>query len=423
MAENELANELEDQGASPQWGPTVKLVVGLTFVAVIAAFLIQFKNIIGPLLLALILAYVLHPLLAFISSKTRLSWRASVNILYLIIIVVLIALLTATGVAAVQQAQNLFRTVDGVVQDLPDIVADLSTQVFNVGPYQLDMGQLLGQYDLERLLNQLLDILQPLLGQAGNLIRTLATSTLSGLGWMFFILLISYFTLSDAEKVPDVMSGLLTSIEIPGYREDLRKLSFYLGRIWNAFMRGQLILFLITVLTALIVLSMLGVRNSLVLAFIAGVARFVPYIGPFITWTITATVTIFQPTNYFGLEAFPYTLLVVGMLILLDQIFDNLVTPRLYGQTLGVHPAAVLVAAIVAANLIGFIGLLLAAPVLATLMLVGRYVSRKMTDRDPWPEWELQEGKEPVYQGILQRASQWLKNRFRGRKKDEQPEF
>jgi len=76
----------------------------------------------------------------------------------------------------------------------------------------------------------------------------------------------------------------------------------------------------------------------------------------------------------------------VAIAILVDQIFDQLISPRIFGDTLGVHPAAILVAAIIAANLIGLVGLVLASPVLATLNLVGRYILRKMLDLDPWPE-------------------------------------
>ena len=71
--------------------------------------------------------------------------------------------------------------------------------------------------------------------------------------------------------------------------------------------------------------------------------------------------------------------------LLIDQIFDNLVAPRIMAQTLKVHPAFVLIAAIVAANLIGILGIIIAAPLLATLQLVGRYTMRKLLDRDPWP--------------------------------------
>ncbi len=77
--------------------------------------------------------------------------------------------------------------------------------------------------------------------------------------------------------------------------------------------------------------------------------------------------------------------MVVVAAVVLDQIFDNLVTPRIYGQALGIHPAAVLVAAVIAASLLGLIGLLLAAPVLASLQLFAFYAFRKMLDLDPWP--------------------------------------
>jgi predicted PurR-regulated permease PerM len=103
---------------------------------------------------------------------------------------------------------------------------------------------------------------------------------------------------------------------------------------------------------------------------------------------VTFLVALFQGENYFGLVPYQYAILVVVSAFVLDQIFDNLVSPRLLGQALGVHPAGVLIAAIIAANLIGIIGLVLAAPVLATLGLLGRYIARKMLDLDPWPEPE-----------------------------------
>ena len=57
-------------------------------------------------------------------------------------------------------------------------------------------------------------------------------------------------------------------------------------------------------------------------------------------------------------------------------------------NTLKVHPAFVLIAAIIAANLIGILGVIVAAPLLATLQLVGRYTMRKLLDEDPWPPEE-----------------------------------
>jgi predicted PurR-regulated permease PerM len=108
------------------------------------------------------------------------------------------------------------------------------------------------------------------------------------------------------------------------------------------------------------------------------------------------------------LEAWAYTLIVLGLAILLDQILDNIVVPKFFGERLGVHPAAVMVAAIVATNLIGLIGLLLAAPVLASLNLLTRYVSRKMLDLDPWPDIQVnQRNPEMPWAVLIQRSRSW----------------
>lgn len=374
---------------SPKWGPTLKLVIGLTFVAILAALLIRFRNIVGPLLMALILSYVLHPLANWLSNSTRLSWRASVNVIYLIMILALVGFFTATGVALVQQVNSLYNIVRNFVEnDLIQLVTDLSVQRFILfGVITVDMNQIFGQTDVQSLVNQALGVVQPALGQAGGLLSALATSTFSGLGWGFFILVVSYFMLADAGQVPD----LVAKVEIPGYDQDFRRLGRRLGRIWNAFMRGQLTIIAMTIISYLFLLSVFGVRNALALALLTGAARLVPYIGPLINWMTIGVVAFFQSTNYLGLEQWQFVLLVLISGIILDQIFDNIISPRVYSSALNVHPAAVLVTAIIAANLLGFIGLLLAAPVLATLALFVKYAIRKMLDLDPWPEDEKQE--------------------------------
>ncbi len=372
----------EKSSGSPQWSSTTKLVVGLTFIAIVAALLVNFRGIIGPLILAFILAYALHPLADRICRVSGLSWTASVNVVFLILVALLLTVFTLTGLAVAQQLQSLVRFVQTIVTELPFFVENLSTQVYTFGPFQLDFAQ----FDLETVANQLLDIVQPLLGQVGNLVRTFATGAVGVLGWGLFILLIAYFVLADSGRwFPDA----LVSIEIPGHQVDIRRLGRELGRIWNAFLRGQIVLFLLTVLLAAALMTVLGVRLALGLSLLAGLARFVPYVGPLTVWIVTGLVAFFQESNYLGLAPLQYALLVVLGQLVLDQVFDNYLSPRMMGQTLGVHPAAVLVSAIIATNLIGLVGLLLAAPVLATFQLFGRYALRKMLDLDPWPEPEI----------------------------------
>jgi len=365
---------------SPKWGTMTKMVIGLTVIAIFAALVVQFRSIIGPLLLAFILTYLLYPVAATLSRVSRLSWRASVNLIYLLVVVIYLGSITLAGLTVVQQLQSLINFIGRAVTDLPNLAQNLSTQVYQFGPFKFSLSQ----FDLQTLSRQLISIVQPLLGRMGGLISGLAASAAVTLGWSFFVLLISYFILADASRFPDQW----VHIEIPGYDEDIRRLGHELRKIWNAYLRGQLLIILLVILFDTALMLILGVRFAVGIAILAGLARFVPYVGPLTTAIVTFLVAFFQGENYFGLMAYQYAILVVVSAFILDQIFDNLVSPRLLGQALGVHPAGVLIAAIIAANLIGIIGLVLAAPVLATLGLLGRYIARKMFDLDPWPEPE-----------------------------------
>lgn len=387
---------------SPKWGSTTKLVVSLAFVAMFAALLVTFRNIIGPLLLAFILAFLIHPVAAWASRTVHLSWRMAVNLIYLLLAAALIALLTLAGLAIVQQAQSLVNFVQEFIRSLPEIVSDLSSRSIAIGPFVFDLSQL----DLQSLTNQVLDMVQPLLGQAGSLVGKFAASAATLTGWIFFVLLVSYFLLSEAGHLREN----LVHIEIPGYNADVDKLVHRLGIIWDTFLRGQLLLSLLVIVSYYVLLTILGTRLTLVIALLAGLARFVPWIGPLITWTVTGIVALLQPSNYFGLDPVVYALLVIGLCLLLDQVFDNFVSPRLMGRALGLHPAGVLIAALVATRLLGLVGLVLAAPVLATVALVGRYLARKLFDLPPWPPEEAKpKASELTWRRIRRRAEAfWL---------------
>ena len=374
-------SEKSKTGASPKWSSTTKLVIGLSFAALVAAMLIYFRSFIGPLLLAFILTYLLHPLANRLGMLTHLSWRSSVNIIFIILLLLLLGISTLTGLAVVNQIQSMIGTIEEFLKELPELLAGLSGQVLSIGPFSFDLDQ---YSDMSKVSSQVIELIQTYLGEAGSLVSKVAGGAASTVAWGLFILVIAYFLLADAGRVPDAVQF----IDMPGYAADLRRMGRELARIWNSFLRGQILIVMMVIITYTIMLSILGARYALALAIMAGLARFVPYVGPWVSGLITALVTFFQPGNYFQLEPWAYALMVVALCVLVDQIYDNLVSPRIIGQSLGLHPAAVLVVALISAQLIGLVGLLLAAPVLATARLVGRYSLRKMFDQDPWPDPE-----------------------------------
>jgi|CXWL01.1.fsa_nt_gi predicted PurR-regulated permease PerM len=379
--------------ASPSWGTNTKLVVALTIIVIIGALLVKFQFIIGPLLIALVFSYLFHPIADFFQRKLRFSWNASVGIIYLVIIIIFLSLLTLGGVGLVQQIQSLVIILQDAIKTLPELIANISGKVYQFGPFKLDFSAL----DLRDLSSQVLGMVQPLLSRTGTLLGTVAGSAANFLGWTLFVILVSYFVLAESGGLRD----RIIIVDVPGYAQDLARLTRELGRIWNAFLRGQVIIFFLTVIIYSIVLSVLGVHYAIGLAFLAGLARFVPYIGPAINWVILVLVSYFQVYKLLGLSPFYYTLLVLLIALVIDQVFDNIVSPRILSDALKVHPAAVLVAAIVAANLLGILGVVIAAPMLATATLLWKYTMRKMLDVNPWPEEELHQTPPPFGSRLL----------------------
>jgi predicted PurR-regulated permease PerM len=392
--------------SSPPWNMLTKLVVALVIVVILGALVIRFQNLIAPVLMAFVIAYLLHPLASFLTNKTRLSWKTWVNVIYFIIVIILGTLLTLGGVGLVQQVQNLIRFIQNNINAIPDFIESLSDQTYVIGPFSLDFSNI----DWGLIGEQVLAYVEPALGSLGNMVGKIAGSAAATVGWLIFILVVSYFFLLESGGLRD----RIIQIDIPLYAEDARRMGQKLNLIWNAFLRGQIIIFLLTSAVYAVVLSILGVRYAVVLALITGFANFLPYVGPAINWVVLGLVTYFQPTNLFGLTPFGFTALVIITAIFIDQIFNNLINPRVMASALRVHPAFVLIAALIAANLFGVIGVILAAPILATFQLIGTYIIRKMLDRDPWPpEDDLPPPRPPR---LWRRLRLWIQKRWSSRR-------
>ena len=383
-----MIDEGKGLAQSPRWGAGMKLVVSLTLAAILMGLIVRFRLIIGPLLITFVLAYLIYPLAVRLSKKLRIKWRTVVSVIYLLLILAIVGLLTWGGVAIVQQIQSLINFIEKSLVLLPDFLNTISSEGVQIGPFTFDLSN----YGLGDIGNQILSVIQPLLGQMGSLVGTIASGAAEVIGWLFFVIIVSYFMLVESGGSP---RGFL-KVELPGFTDDLHRMADELGRIWNAFLRGQFLIIILTIIVYEILLSILGVRYTLGLALLAGLARFVPYIGPAVAWTTFGLVSFFQSYQPFGISPLVYTVIVVGVAWIADLLLDNLVATRILARALKIHPAAVLVAAILLANLIGFVGIVLASPFVATLKLILRYTMRKLFDLDPWEGLAKEEEPSPT---------------------------
>lgn len=372
---------------SPQWNWTTKLIVGMILAALGLILVVRFQAFIGPLLTAFLIAYLFQPLASGLHKFVRIGWRGSVAIVYLFFALVILGLATWGGVALVEQVQNLITFIQNNLDKIPAFFDELSQNNIVIGPIEIDTSP----FNWDEITAQVVGAIQPILGTAGSLMGKLLSGSANVLFWFFITYLVSFFFLSETKGS---RQGLM-NINIPGYKEDMDRMSTEISRIWSSFIRGELIVVSTAILIYTFYLGGMGVNFFFGLAVVAGLGRFIPYLGAWISWISFGLVALLQASNPFGLQAGWYALLVVGIALVIDNILDNILVPKVMGNALRVHPAAILIAALVAANLVGIIGIILAAPVFATLQLLVKYLIAKMADKDPWVGLSYVEDKQP----------------------------
>ena len=372
---------------SPRWSASGKLLVGLTGIVVAGALVVRFRALIQLLIIAAIVAFLLVPVVRVIHRRVRLSWRVATHLVFLLLVLLMIVSFTATGLALAQEVQSLVQTVQNILLDLPGLLESVSDMVIVLGPLRVDLAQ----FDLPSLAEQAMVYVRPFLGEASGVVTSLAGGAIETLARLAFVMAAAYFFTLDQP----VFTGMWKRTVVPGYQYDWTRLQAALDRIWAAFLRGQIVLGLVIAVVVTVGLSILGVRNALVLGLVSGLLEFMPIVGPVVAGAIAALVAFFQGSNWWGLDPLMFTLVVIAFFIIIQQLENNLLVPRILGNALSMHPVVILVAAVIGATLAGILGILLSAPTMATLILLGRYVYRKVFDLPPWdpPIDAVQEGQ------------------------------
>lgn len=398
--------------SSPAWSDTTKLIVNILFLITAIGLLVKFSSLITPIVIALLLTLIIHPVAEILSARVRISWSLAVNLIFLILVILLIALLAMGGLALVQQVQDLILFIQEKLPNLPQFLTDITSQSMKIGPFVINLSQI----NWREIGNQLIQYVQPMLAEMGGFIGSLATGAAQVVGTIFLAFILSYLLTGETGGKKEKIFLL----NIPDYQYDLDKMWNEIKIIWNAFLKGQAIVIVIRTILYSILLGALGVRFYVGLAIGAGIANLIPYIGVAVAWVTYFFVALFQGTTLFGLDSFSYALIVTISAWILDNVYDNTVTPRIMGGALKLHPAAIMLAALVGLNLFGLMGMFLAAPVLASLKLIFQYTQRKMQDKDPWENIPRNPEKEediPLLGRMYQKSKKIINDRTNEKKK------
>ena len=177
----------------------------------------------------------------------------------------------------------------------------------------------------------------------------------------------------------DSLMARLVALVPRDMEREVRRLAGECDEVLSAFLRGQMLIMVILGLVYAIGLFFVGLDLAFLIGMIAGLASIVPYLGFIVGFGAAAVAALFQ----FG---DPLMLVWVLAVFGVGQALEGMVlTPLLVGDRIGLHPVAVIFAILAGGQLFGFVGILLALPVAAVVMvfvrhLHGRYLASEYYD-------------------------------------------
>ena len=372
---------------SPPWGLTTKAIIASAVLILGALIFWRFQFLVGPLVFAAVIAYLLNPLISWLRRKTEISRGQAVLIVYALLLVLVGVGSVFLGVVVAQQSVILWESLPEFLPRLVDTVQEraqwLTDMRFTFAGYSFEPGAVFDAIDWESLAADIADSLRTVLGRSGLWLAGVASATLGTLSDVLFVLIVSIYLAMDA---PRIGQGISEIAHQPGYRRDAERLISDSVRIWDAYLRGQVILGIVIFFVVSLSLSLLGVSNALELGILSGLLEFLPVIGPFIGTAAAVIVALVQDTNPWGLSPWVFALIVLGLMFVIQQIENTILVPRIVGDALDLHALVVLIGVLMGTSLMGLLGAVLAAPVIATLKLFGTYAWRKMLDLPPFEE-------------------------------------
>ncbi|WP_375467995.1 AI-2E family transporter [uncultured Nostoc sp.] len=294
---------------------------------------------------AVIVIFTFAAILAFLLSypvqwlRRFLPHGVAVGVVFLLSIVIIGSLIITVGLTVLSQGQQLIDSITGFVNSFIPVLEQLEGFLRNLN-LQINLS-----FIQEQLRNQAIS----------SLVTTLAV--LQGLmtNFLTFILIavVASFMLLDGEKLWN-----LTIKIVPEQRRN--KFTNIIRRSFMGFFRGQLLLSAFLTITTFIVFLILKVPFALILSVIIGIVDIIPGIGATLA---VSTVTLFVLSQGVWLA-----LKVLIACIVLQQIQDNLIAPRIMQDALNLNPVVVFFALLVGARVAGLLGVFISIPLAGVIV-------------------------------------------------------
>jgi HAD superfamily hydrolase (TIGR01509 family) len=365
------------------WSSFIKQIVTVALLVGGVLLFFRLRILFGPLIIALLLAYIIHLPLKRVMANTGWSRNTAVLVTELVTVLLVLtvpAAITPWFISSITAFSNsLVKVIQELLTVTPQPISITSSLTIDLGPFYQPINQWLRSTlgpNGDSIAN--MDaLLRPLSSGAAIVLR----GAVSGVLWGFFALVIAFYVVRDGPRFARFIGS-----RVPDkWRGEFGRLWSELVHIWDNFVRGQLLMGLIVGAAVWIIMGILGVRNAAVLGLISGILEFVPTVGPVIAAVPGVAIALFLGSSWLPLPNLWFALIVLFSYIAVQQVENLYLLPRVVGTRVRLHPGVVIVGALAGNALGGILGVLLAVPTIAAGRLILGYVLRKLFDMEPFP--------------------------------------
>jgi len=321
------------------------IFAGVAFAA--SYFLLLVRDVVTTFAIGGIMSYLLyHPVLFMQKHGFRRLY--AILILYLLVLAVL-------GLVLYSGVPRLVNEVGHLLEMYPQIeekAEQIAEEIDGVSkPVQIDR---LIHTNINRIEGAIFKGLENFIGSIYNFLSKIFILILAPI--------LAFYILMDWEKIREGILNLFS----PGFRRELQGLAADVDKVLIAGIKGSILI--AAIVGALVGLSafILGVKFPLIIGLLAGVTNLIPYFGPFIGG-IPAVIIAYS-------DSFRLAVYQTLAIFIVQQIESNLVTPRILGGKLGMHPLFIIFALLAGGNLYGIWGILFAVPVAAIIKVTISWV-------------------------------------------------
>lgn len=327
------------------------------------------QPILMPFLLGALWAYLGDPL-ADRLEELGLSRALAVSLCFGVLLVVLLGVLLLVLPMVIQQLKVAYGHIPQILEWLQQQAVPWLIGTFELDPEMFDLAHL--RDGLWQQWGSSKGFLTSFLYKAG----ASTTGFMLLLANLALVPVVGFYLLRDW----DILTNKCLHLLPVRFQGRVSALAGECNEVVGAFLRGQLWVMASLALIYILGLWLVGLKLALLVGLLAGLASIVPYMG-FVVGIVVATVAGFMQ---FGVD---WHLIAVFAVFMVGQVVESVVlTPILVGDKIGLHPVAVIFAVMAGGQLFGFVGVLLALPVAAIIVVLLRHIHEIYKDTEFYSE-------------------------------------